>query len=191
MSSERVINCIGGGPSLKGFDFTRLKGYTIGANRAAIEANADAMVSIDTTFIDQAETYLKQFNGEVYFASPNKKHTFDGVTYLSRDRGEFLSKDPSKLAGFESGYATINLAMIKGATHINLFGYDMNGTSVDRFHEGYLWNVGRRGVSYSQWAKKYRYAKKSLDELLITVTHYVGSEGSAITVFPRRPLEDY
>lgn len=186
-----MITCVAGGPSLLGFDFTRLKGYTIGANRAAVEANTDAMVSIDTNFANKAGPYLEDYNGEVYFATPNKKHEYSGVTYLKRDRGEFLSTDPERLTGLESGYAAINLALIKGATHINLLGYDMNGNQVKRFHEGYNWNMGDKAVSYSQWAKRYRYAKISLDKLGVTVTHYIGPEGSAIDVFPRLPLKDY
>lgn len=188
MSSERVINCIAGGPSLKGFDFSKIKGFSIGANRAAVEAHADVCVSIDTNFANKCEDVLKNFRGEVIIASPNKAREYPWVTYYKRSRQEWIPDDPKSLNGLESGYAAVVLAVHLGATHINLYGYDMNGSKVSRFHEGYNWSNEGLNVSYPQWAKKYNYLKQDLDKRGITCTHYVGPEGSAIKYFPRENL---
>lgn len=185
-----IVNCIGGGPSLKGFDFSRLRGYTIGANRAAVEANADCMVSIDSNFANKGHKVAEGFSGEVVLAVIKVFNEVPNATYLRRSRKEGLSHDPEELRGLESGSAAINLAMHKGATHINLLGYDMNGSSVQRFHDGYEW-IPQASVPYESWARRYKGYLKDLNKRGITVTHYVGPEGSSVNCFPRKPLEDY
>jgi len=191
MSLGRVTYVIGGGPSLKGFDFSKLDGYKIGANKSAIVAKCDCMVSVDKTYAERSFKDIKEFEGEVilgYGRPTHVKNRIPNVTYVKWNRARGLSNDPEVINGLNSGYAALNVAYQKGAKNIALLGFDMKMGDTKHFHEGYSWDSG--SGNYKAWAKLFDDAKTVLDRSGVEVINYVGPQGSALYQFPTRPLEE-
>ncbi|HEY9819114.1 MAG TPA: hypothetical protein V6D20_25375 [Candidatus Obscuribacterales bacterium] len=189
--SDKEVYVIGGGPSLKDFDFTRLKGYTIGANRTAFVANTDALVSVDRVFITRAAEDMKGYAGRLFLCvkNPDGCIPLEGATYLRYDPSEGLSDNPEYLIGLNSGHCALNVAYLLNAKSISLLGFDMKmDGSTKHFHGGYSWAGG--AGNYMPWAKRFGRAATQLKNKGVQVINYVGPNGSGLTCFPTRPLEE-
>jgi len=142
---------VGGGPSLREFDWSRLKGeLVIGVNRAFEECDPAIIFSMDTRLWSWVE---KGKFGEVlqkrFVEYPGLKVWLDtahapfpediltvkciGYHQLSRDLAGGLG------SGGNSGYGALNLALCLGADPIYLLGFDMKGEKGKQawFHSGY------------------------------------------------------
>jgi hypothetical protein len=157
----RSVFLLGGGPSLRGFDFERLRGrgVVIAINDAIRAAPwADCAVTIDTVWLRNRAGELADFmarGGEVVAAVP-EHHPQDqaGIRYLSRRRGAWLSQDADSLhTGENSGFAALGMAIMRGAGRIALLGYDMNGPG--HFHAGYAWHCRYGAGDYPRWARMF------------------------------------
>jgi hypothetical protein len=134
-----TVYLIGGGPSLKEFDFTLLEGKNVIAiNKAFLYyKNADVLYWTDNRFYTWFQKEIDLFKG---IKVTNKNTPLkDDVTNL-RDTGKIgLETKPDSIRhGNNSGYAAINLAFLMGAKTIILLGFDMgilHGQS--HFHKGY------------------------------------------------------
>lgn len=135
-----TVYLIGGGPSLKGFEWNRLKGKkTIAINKAVkFYPNADAMYWTDGRVYSWLNKEINDFKGLKYTIRWNRNHTPD-INVLKRGAKFGLETAKDTLAhGNNSGYAAINLAIHLGAKRIVLLGYDMgNDGKVSHFHDGY------------------------------------------------------
>jgi len=192
LSSERIVYVIGGGPSLDGFDFSKLDGFKIGANRAAIVSKSDVLVSMDCTFEKRCRREIEEFDGEViliHLRPELVKEKIKKAYYKKGNRSAGLSKDPEVVNGLNSGYAALNVAYQYGAKNIALLGFDMQteGKKI-HFHSEYTWQTG--GGNYKSWTRFFDDAKRIFDRQGVTCTNYVGPNGSALTQFPTRPLEE-
>lgn len=190
--SDREVFVIGAGPSLEGFDFTVLDGYTIGANKSAIVANTDCMYSLDWKFGLEYHDEILKYPGEIYFAVMGKHVTKynPNITYLQSHREGTLSTNPKETVGLNSGYGALNVAVLKNAKKINLLGFDMKLGSKKHFHGGYKWD-GSKGASYNAWARRFKFAKQTIEELELDVTNYIGPQGSGLEpYFKSKPLRD-
>lgn len=147
---------IGGGPSLRNFDFRQLKGeLTIGTNRAFERIDPCLNFSMDTRFLrwlqngelgkDAQQKFgsmrgtkvwmLEQspaapFPDDVYFVEPTHCPEFSD----SMEKGFGLSNN--------SGFGALNLAIALGASPIYLLGFDLGGGSQhadtqEWWHNGY------------------------------------------------------
>lgn len=149
---------IGGGPSLKGFDFRSLAGrLVIAVNRASEQIDPCLHVSIDTR-------YLKWVRGgelgqDVRAAFENMRATkvwmleAKPATALSDDIHWVMPRGATEFSaslrdgfchggdGANSGFYALNLAVALGANPIYLLGFDMgDGPRGDReawWHDGY------------------------------------------------------
>ena len=189
--SDREVYVIGGGPSLEGFNFEVLDGYTVGANKSAIVAKTDTMFSLDWKFGFESHEEILEYPGEVYFAVMSKHETKYNpkITYLKSNREGSMSTDPKMIIGLNSGYGALNIAILKGAKKINLLGFDMQLGAKKHFHGGYKWD-GSKGASYNAWARRFKTAKAKIEELEIDVTNYVGPQGSGLHYyFKSEPLK--
>lgn len=149
--SERRCFIIGGGPSLKGFDFSQLKGeLTIAVNRAFEKLDACLMVSQDARvwgWIEQGkfgEEAKKKF--ESY---PIKAWLNLGIAPFPEEiqliphsgfRDLVFSYKDGLPSSTNSGFLALNLAICLGANPIYLLGFDMNPTEdgqTKNFHSGY------------------------------------------------------
>lgn len=198
--SDKPVYIIGGGPSLVGFDFSRLPdGYKIGANKSAFVADCDTLFSLDQTFVrhTQADLALFAARKEVILAMPTTEDghkPIEGVTYVRRVRGTGLSKRPDEVWGLNSGYGSLGVAFLRGAKEIALLGFDMqvanNGKS--HFHEGYSWHSRQNHKFLNRYAADFDRAAYQLRQSGANVINFVGPAGSKIPehVFPQRPLGD-
>lgn len=142
-----IVAC---GPSAREFDLDRLAGKTVvTVNDAyyrfsARQLRATESLTLFSADPDWVRTNLflwRNWRGERYvcLALDTNPDLADipGVTYLDRAHHSGLSDDPRKLCtGGNSGYAAINLAVLKRATEIHLVGFDMDPATNDKFR---LW----------------------------------------------------
>lgn len=119
----KSIYIIGGGTSLKQFDFDRLKGkdIVIGINDAAFKINhCNVLYSLDQTWAKQRMPQCKEFmakGGEAYLTMPpNYEFTrfgVEGINYSVRRRGDRMSEDTRDIYGSHSGFGALNLCYHK------------------------------------------------------------------------------
>ena len=172
---------IGGGPSLKGFDFSRLDGeLTIAVNRAFEYLEPSVVFFMDPIF------YQKVMNGtfgertKERFISHKMKVTLNisGVQYGDGVYSIPISERPEMTTdlkdglfeGGNSGFAALNLAVCLGANPIYLLGFDMNSNGTGKqswFHPGYE-NPGKDSV-YGGWIEHLNDAAPIIKELGIKV----------------------
>lgn len=143
---------IGGGPSLRGFDFERLRPEkTIAINRAfEFCMHADILFSMDSRFYDwvirdhipasMARRRFYQYEGYKVFLDTGD-YPFENVYYLKwsgRREGLSRSMKAGLCSGINSGYAALNLAYCLKANPIYLLGFDMKFNHLgSHFHSGY------------------------------------------------------
>jgi len=193
---------IGGGPSLKDFDFSRLNNeLTIAVNRAHEYVDPSIIF-----FTDQESFYMKLLKGEFGKEARNKfivsralkiALNIGGANF---DHGTFsipLSKYPDMtfdlkdglFDGGNSGFAALNLAVCLGSKTIYLLGYDMRGDGQGNqawFHGGYK-KVGKER-SYKSWIKYFEQAAPALERRGIKVINL--NSNSEIRCFEFGKFED-
>lgn len=189
---SRHCYVIASGPSLLGFDFDALpEGLRIGANRSAWLANCDLLCTVDRNFHRKEHARIEGFGANAHVALADLSHTIPGVTYwkyLSAAPG--LALAPMTLAGSNSGFASLNLAIQLGYTEIALLGFDMKwDAGRSHFHEGYgqSQHVER---NLRVWAGAFDEAARQLRGTGIRVTNFVGPMGSMVKAFPTAPLRE-
>ena len=142
---------IGGGPSLKRFDFSRLRGeLVIGINRAFESIDPAVLFTMDLRFTGWAA------RGELGADSREKFNALRATKTIIRNQevpADFYAiarSNQSELTfsldrGFcnqnNSGFGALNLALCLGADPIYLLGFDMHGNAdtgkQEWFHGGY------------------------------------------------------
>ncbi len=141
---------VGGGPSLRGFDFSRLRGEAvIAVNRAFENVDAQIMFSMDSRFYDwivtgalgpETRIRFNEFAGAKVWLD-TFGHPYEGVfTIHSAGLHGLTASLPDGLChGNNSGYAALNLAVCLGASPIYLLGFDMgySGAGTTHYHGGY------------------------------------------------------
>ena len=117
---------IGGGPSLRGFDWALLEGRQVIAINRAYEMlpNATVVYFTDARFWEWHRSNLLDHLGRlITSASKQVKHPRVELYRLTGTEG--IDETPGCLRhGNNSGFAAINLAYHLGARHVYLFGYD-------------------------------------------------------------------
>lgn len=122
----RDVFIIGGGPSLRGFDFERLRGQaTIGCNSAFRLGQALCNVCFfsDLAWFEKNYADLERFRGDV--VTHCEELTSAEESWLKRMRREHYGLHHDALGyGGNSGCSAINLALIMGAKRVFLLGMD-------------------------------------------------------------------
>jgi hypothetical protein len=144
---------IGGGPSLRGFNWKRLRGeLVIGTNRALEAAPCAINVSMDNAFLRDLERgyygagieekYKNNSFGFSVWVNTVKKQYPEWIYEINGDRGRFattfdeLLGTGGNITG-NSGFCAINMACVLGSNPIYLIGFD--GGSTQRW-----WHSGHR-----------------------------------------------
>jgi len=204
---------VGGGPSLKGFDWSILEGQpVIAINRALEFCNPSILLSMDSQvyrwFIEgdygeQAKHKFEHMLGRKLWVHnaplpyEEKDNELIRVPNLGkpRDRGDFVENvinwDFRKgiVAGGNSGYCAVQLALSLGADPIVLLGFDMKGDGVRQthFHSGHPRGAQKEDV-YKGFLNSFRILSKYFDNGYTKDTKpsilVVGQE-SALEYFPR------
>jgi len=149
---------------------------------------ADVLYSSDTGWWHHYNG-VPEFQGQKYGIAPLKPMPTWGVTVLGNSGAYGLSDNPEALMnGRNSGYAAVNLAKHFGATRVLLLGYDM-GTQRGRAH------------FFGEHPERIR-ALSPFDTFIAVFESMVApaaacgleiincTPGSALTVFPMRPLRE-
>ena len=200
LSRDRIF-LIGGGPSLKGFDFTRLrgKGVIVGINHSIFDLPCDIGVSIDQRFILSTEfndgLHVFSRHNKLLFLCPPKK-LYDRVKKLLPS--SLILEESSKFEwdesvvhrqGGTSGYATLDILASHGAKDIVLFGFDYGiANGCQHYHDGYSWNKNRSDHNWRQWA--YNFIPISVELKKRSVRVLNASLQSAIPCFSKVTIEE-
>ena len=128
---------VGTGPSMIGFDFDRLRnrGPVLAVKEAYHDLPfCDAVFGLDLPWMRWGAEPLAALakRKPLYLAVPDQEidHTFiPGAIYLRRSRRcDAFSDNPDTIeAGSNSGFGAVNLAYLKRAKTIILFGFDYSG----------------------------------------------------------------
>lgn len=134
-----TVYIIGGGPSLKGFNWNLLRGKkTIALNKAIqFWPEADVVYWTDGRVWTWHKEDIIKFKGKRYTLAP-RSYPCD-VSVLKRGKKFGIEWSTDSIAhGNNSGAAAINLAIHLGASKIILLGYDMGRLNKEsHFHNGY------------------------------------------------------
>jgi hypothetical protein len=182
-----TVYIVAGGPSLVGFDLTRLEGRTVLVVNDSVRhlPSAQAVFSCDRNWAAHRVDTLLAFSGEKYLAV-GYETSHPNIRNLVRSRAQGLSRDPSAVCVCSSGYGALNLAFLKGARTIFLLGYDYRDP-------GKHWH-GERGVSPSRaaglalWAHQYETTVVPLREAGVQVWN--ANPLSAVNAFPKISLSE-
>jgi len=143
---------VGGGPSLRGFDFGRLRGErVIAVNKAFLDVPfADVMFAMDRPLLDLITTGKLGEDYRRAFASfcgvklwlDLSNYSYPAGVYSIPSTGEAgwtKSLKEGLCHGQNSGYGALNLALVLGADPIYLLGYDCSkGPAGEKnYHNGY------------------------------------------------------
>lgn len=189
---------VGGGPSLKKFDWSKLdKELVIAVNRSFEKCNnPEILFSGDPRF------WQYMFAGTLGDEPTKAFDTFEGlkvgidrayvfpesiktVPYASKFGWSF---DEGVALGLNSGFAALNLAVLLGANPIYLLGFDMRGSNGKQtwHHDGYPTNNGAN--VYPEYIKEFERIAPELAERGIEVINL--NKNSSLKCFKKEPFPE-
>ena len=188
--SGETIYIIGGGPSLKNFDFrTLISKKTIAINKAIIyHPTADVLYWTDGRFYTWFKNEVDSYKGLKFALKPGSQYTKD-IQVLRKGKPHGLEEDPEVLShGFNSGHAAINLAYHLGAARIILLGFDMINDGVHtHFHDGYPTRSAGNKIYQDKFLPGFKQLNSEIKNKGIEILN--ASPHSKLNVFPKITLE--
>lgn len=194
-SPDRPVWIVGGGPSLKGFNFSYLRDLDV----VAINKSFMDLPFAKIVWWTDAKFYLMCLNNkwplmkhlgvkcagtdhrdDVKYPKEVRQFKFDGSSGLSFAEGYLRH-------GNNSGYAAINLVIAYGARRIRLLGYDMklSESGDDHYHDGYPGFSKTKQRTYTE--KMLPYFDKMLPDLKRCGAEVINcNPDSALNTFPKR-----
>ena len=162
--ANRRCFIIGGGPSLKGFDFSKLQDeLTIGVNAVYQKFDPTILFGMDKRFFDWAsgghygkddeekKEFLEKYNNLTAIKLHLNVENSDFKNVYKIDcmgnLGLSISLSNGLYHGENSGYAALNLAYILGCNPIYLLGFDMDGDKKYHWHDGHPGQSGTGDMS--------------------------------------------
>jgi hypothetical protein len=125
----KTVFIVGGGPSLLGFDFGRLRGRSvIAVNRAAKDVPwADALLFRDQPWFDANRALVAAWPGHAFTTCPQSKAALPEKMKLlaTAMRADFLPGTSPLKRGRSGGQMGISLAIAANAAAVVLLGFDM------------------------------------------------------------------
>lgn len=180
------VYIIGGGPSLKHFNFNVLRNkITIAANKSIFDIpSPDYFISVDYTFLRKVKKYsfstinakkffvadfshpdLVEIDGQIIDKRFNLVYNlreYDRVIKAQKFLGIGYSFEDFN-AGRNSGYCALQLAVILGFKKIYLLGIDLGNQKDTHYHEGYGQS---RSIFESKLDEYYEYFLIGLEQLI-------------------------
>lgn len=182
---------IGGGPSLKGFDFERLREkYVITTNMAFKDAPWAQIHFIgDCRVVSMNRGEIVQCPGTVVTTCPDYKDDPE-IMYLTISGREGIELEKRTRIRFVcAGYAAINLAALLGARKIVLLGFDNRQVKGrDNYHDLYPEEMRANPANYETWNSRYNTMRDDLKRNKIKVLNATPS--TSLTAFPVAQIED-
>lgn len=198
-AEARRVWIVGGGPSLKDFDWELLRGeVVIGVNRAFEKPHVGLVVSMDTRYQrwldngaygDDATLRWQRFDGpKVWTLLPNTPlNRFGEAAYYVVPRESDHPLYPPSLdmlgSGSNSGWMAMQVAWALGAREIGLLGFDMKGIDGQQawYHSGHP--IATDASCYDRFTECFNTAAPFLKAAGVTVINYCIDSG--LTCFPR------
>lgn len=191
LSSQDVMYCVGGGPSLRGFDFARLRGKRcIAVNRSfEVVPWAEVLFFMDLRFWNwYGRQVLETVSPETRIVTAAAGVQHPRVEVVAARGGAGLEHTWGFIRhGNNSGYAAVNIAYQLGARLVVLLGYDMRHDEAGRhhWHDGYP--VPPRPDVYKRMLQHWQAlesAARAAGLLILNAT-----PGSALRTFPSIPTD--
>jgi hypothetical protein len=187
------VYIIGGGNSLRGFDFNRLRNSTVLAvnDAARYLPWATALFSLDHRWIKNQRKEIETFKGEKYLAV-GESFDFDvapEAIYLRREHGKGFSINPERIymGGGNSGFGAVNVALLQQSLRIILLGFDFcKHAGALHWHGEYPWAGGFTSVMWAKWAQLLDDQASFLKRKGVEV--YNASDVSLLNQYTRVPL---
>lgn len=194
---------VGGGPSLRGFDFERLngKGRIIAVNKSFLAVPfADIMFAMDTDFyawlVDGdlgtgPKAAFQEFKGiKIWLDNHNYNFKHKDIFFVHRSRIPEMARSWEKgiFTGNNSGVGALMLAVALGCNPIYLLGYDASHSGGrSHFHSGYKDRPQRPAVARA-FAKHFEKVAKQIKFNGFKVINM--NSRSNIRCFPFGKIED-
>jgi hypothetical protein len=194
--SDRPVLIVGTGGSLKGFDFKMLDGlgYILAVKEAVWDLPfADLCFGLDLNWIERRKEDFKKLTMPIYLAAPVDSHEkcidIESAFYLKRRRrANGLSEMPNEIeSGGNSGFGALNVAVLKKARSIYLFGFDYGGAHycVDRYSH---LPAGHNAKYLPTWGTNFVAALPQLKRLGVEVTN--ASPNSSVSAFKKCSIDE-
>lgn len=194
---DKPVAIVGNGPSLKGFDYERLRGMHVLAVKGAIFNIpwADLGFGLDIPRYLEWQGMLNTVRAmPVYWATPKIKFLGPGphppcVRFLRRIDLSDLSDDPTAIcSGGSSGFGAFNVAWLKRARRIVLLGFEYNADQAGHADtRAYIMGRTQDEDRWKQWAKNFNRIKRRTDQAGVTVINAALS--SRISCFPKMDID--
>jgi len=200
--SDKPLAIVGTGPSLKDIDFRRfhIPGIRVLAVKEAVWEMpfADAVFALDRRWIcRQADKLRHECRAEIFLAPTGQEYEFplecpliERAKYLRLSRFEGLSDDPAVIqSGGNSGFGAVNLAYLKGAKRIVLFGFDYTEQGGHHYKlENYYWySAGQNARYWKNWGDNFNACLPQLKRSGVEVLN--ASPISTVDAFPKVTIE--
>lgn len=199
---------VGGGPSLKDFDWSLLRGWrVIGVNRVYERFDPTVIFSMDTRFLrwildgkyghETAEKFASSRAYKAWLCTYNCKLPDDiFILRVWRTYSQGFRAFPDTMRegighGNNSGYGALNLAACLGASPIYLLGFDMKyGTQQSKarthWHEGHP--ITHRPDTVQGFVKYFQLAATRTKEMGLQVINL--NPESALPYFPKKAFKE-
>lgn len=201
---------IGGGPSLKDFDFNLIKNeLTIGVNKSFTKFPTTVNYAMDARFYDMVtdaqDTKRKElhsqwldYKGIKVFLRRSLKFKFDNNVYIINNLSKkalSLNLDEGIWGGNNSGFGALMLAIGLGATRIGLLGYDLKVQKKQKGIETH-WHGGYRfsnSASFQSKLDKFRMCFEEFSSTILKQGILVVNlnPNSALDCFPKEDIQTF
>ncbi len=183
----QAVFIVGGGPSIKGFDFDRLRGHNvIAVNNSGLDLVpwAHVLFWADKRWLEWNNTRLEEHYGKykVSRKTPHIKTAHD--IKVMQFKAKCFSKQPDAVGGWCGGSSAINLAYLMGAKTIILMGFDMRPGNYHDDHK--LPHL--EGQHRDKFIPTLEAMAPTLDKLGVTVINT--NHRSALRCFPFADIEE-
>lgn len=199
--TNKPVVIVGGGASLEGFDFNRLKDsfYVLTVNGSIFDIPwADAGFSSDRMAISNWWTrFCNDVSMPLHFAVPfpwiENVNTppSDNMKFHTRiHRNTFQKRNDQISSKCTSGFGALNLAWLKKAKKIVLLGFDY-GPIDEKWHHNqqhYNFKYTQRDDNWQRWAKNFNYVSDLLKSDGVEVIN--ASPNSRIKSFPCMTIDE-
>ena len=186
---DSIIYIIGGGPSLKDFNWDQLKDKNVIAINRAFETvpGAGVLYWTDTRFYSWYKEGITNFKGLKITCHPIAERPGD-VLVLKPNESSQLDTRPSFINhGNSSGFGGINLAVKLGAKKIYLLGFDM-GTAPNNTHWRSGYSIPHNDTIYDKMIEKMSIIPDQLRKMKIQI--FNASPSSRLDFFRKCKIEE-
>lgn len=184
-----TVYIIGGGPSLKDFDWSRLSGKKIIAINRAFQVlpNADVLYWTDSRFYKWYKKEIDNFKGLKVTCRPILDNPGDIIVLKPTSSLKFDDRMNTISSGNNSGFGAINLAIKLGAKKIYLLGYDMiSYPNQTHWHDGY--QITHNHTIYDRMIVQFSFIAEDAKKMNIEI--YNANLKSRLDVFKKVSLDD-